>query len=798
MENRLPLQQWLLLLLMIVGCTLSFSTILNAQNFTLNYTGPDTIFTDNNCTATLEWGHPNTVSFTSNSGNDIDTFYINNISGGYQIGDEIRAARNVFVSIDYYVEDVTGNNEIIRTALRLMIRDTIRPIFDLSTLPNDTSYASLGDVPQPPSISTIMATDNCGVETIRYNGEGARPVACGQFTRIWEALDTADNSTIYTQTITILGDVDAPVWTSNPTDINYACDTASNISMVITDWLAANGNGVITDASNFTVIHDYVGLDSCGIIGNALVTFIATDECKNTAMATGNIIIRDTIQPNINPTATDTTVNSSNPSLTLSNWLAAHGYAVAMDFCTDIDNSDTSIHWMVSNIDTVIICGNNVDYEATFVVIDDCGNVDSTMATYSVIDDSGLDVAGVNPDTTESCGEDLIKVNQWFIRISDKDVFDQNGTKLRFSGINYKDRDGVEGTWLGQGQPFNAGFIPVNDCNWYLDAEILYRDTCGQTGRDTARISFLDTIAPTIANIPLDTIVSCGEVPPATIMGVTATDNCDTGLTITVTEIIDTTLSAINITRMWMATDDCNNSIVDTQFITVIDTVAPILMDVPNDTVSTCDDLPFSLFLLTATDNCTPEEDLFVDFFETDNQGIHPDSCETYNYTITRTWIVVDAFNNADTATQVITVVDTIAPTFTMPMDVTISCELRDDLSITGQPTNLNDDCDTAPDFSFVDLVIGGDCVGNGVLDTIIRTWTVIDACGNSSDSTQQIILIDTTAPVLMGLVTDITIQCNGDTIPVPVIGTDITAMDNCSDNPIIQYLGETNTQNTD
>ncbi len=798
MDNRLPLQQWLLLLLIIVGCTLSFSTVLTAQNFTINYTGPDTIFTDNTCTATLDWGHPNTISFTADNGNDIDTFYINNISGGYQIGDVIRAARNTFVNIDYYVEDVTGESEIIRTALRLLIRDTIRPIFNLTTLPRDTSYSSLGNVPLPPSISTIMASDNCGVETIRYNGEGTRPAACGQFTRTWEVLDTADNSTIYIQTITIVEDETAPVWTSNPTDINYDCNIAENITDTISNWLTANGNGTITDASNFTVTHDFIGLDSCGITGDAVVIFTATDECGNTSTATGNINVRDTIQPIINLGAKDTTVNLSNPSVTLAAWLAAHGYAMATDFCTTIDNSDTSTQWTVASIDTVVVCSNNIDYEATFVVTDACGNMDSTMATYTVIDNAGLNVSGIHSDTTETCGADIIKTNQWFIRISAKDVFDQNGTKLKFNGINYKDRDGVEGTWFGIGDPFNANFIPINDCNWYLDAVILYRDTCGQEGRDTARISFFDTIAPILTNIPLDTTVSCGEVPIASIEGINATDNCDTGLTITVTEIMDTTLSSINITRMWTATDDCNNSVIDTQLITVIDTVAPVLTDVPNDTISTCDDIPFSFILLTATDNCTLEEDLFIDFFEDDDQGTHPDSCQTYNYTITRTWIVVDAFNNADTSIQIITVVDTLAPTFTMPADVTVSCELRDDITITGQPTNLSDDCDTAPDFSFVDLVIGGDCVGSGVLDTIIRTWTVRDACGNSSDSTQQIILIDTTAPVLVGLVTDITIQCNGDTIPVPVIGTDITATDNCSDSPIIQYLGETNTRSSD
>jgi len=509
---------------MIVGCTLSFSTFLNAQNFTLNYTGPDTIFTDNNCTAILEWGHPNTVSFTSDTGSDIDTFYIDNISGGYQIGDIIRAARNTFVSIDYYVEDVNGNNEIIQTALRLLFRDTISPVFDLSTLPNDTSYASLGDVPLPPSISTIMAMDNCGIETIRYNGEGTRPVACGQFTRTWEALDTIGNSAIYRQTITILGDGDAPVWTSNPTDVNYACDTASDISTVISDWLAVNGNGIITDASDFTVSHDYMGLlDSCGITGNAVVTFTAADECGNTSTAVGTITIKDTIAPIISLTASDTTVMFPNPSIDLADWLAAHGHSMATDLCTDIDNSNTSTQWTVSNIDTVAACGNNVDFDVTFVVTDDCGNTDSTMATYSILDTLGLNISGLNPDTIESCGgtgEDRLKVEQWFIAISGRDFFDANGDELDFQRIDYRDVAGVEGSWLGVGVPFNASFIPRHDCTWYLDAEILYENICGQIGRDTARISFFDTIVPILSNIPIDTIVSCGAVPMASIANI--------------------------------------------------------------------------------------------------------------------------------------------------------------------------------------------------------------------------------------------------------------------------------------
>ena len=265
MENRLPWQQQLLLLLMIVGCTLSFSTFLQAQSFTLNYTGPDTLFVGNNCTTTLDWGHPNTVTFTAENSNEIDTFYISSISAGLQIGDTIRSIQDTAIIVAYYVVDTAGVDSTI--TLSLIIGDSIPPIFEITTLPRDTIYSSLDSVPSPPDINGIIATDNCGVETIRYNGESSPRPLCGQFTRTWEAIDSAGNTTVYTQIITINADENAPVWSTNPTNIDYACNTGTSID----DWLAANGNGTITDTSNFTVTHDFLGIDSC-FIENRVVT----------------------------------------------------------------------------------------------------------------------------------------------------------------------------------------------------------------------------------------------------------------------------------------------------------------------------------------------------------------------------------------------------------------------------------------------------------------------------------------------------------------------------------------------
>ncbi|MEM1118902.1 MAG: gliding motility-associated C-terminal domain-containing protein [Bacteroidota bacterium] len=795
MENRL-LPQQLLRYLVAVACFVSFSTFIKAQNFTLDYSGPDTLFVGDDCSTTLDWDNENTVSFTAQSGAAIDTFYITNISAGFQIGDEIRAPRPIFVS--YFVEDELGNSQNLQSVLRIVIADSIKPVFDLSTLPRDTAYERIDDVPLRQSNSTIGVSDNCGIESIRYLGESDRPTTCGSFTRTWAALDTARNETRYVQTITIGIGTNPPQWTNPPTPFTIACDFSIDLETELNNWLNRNGNTSATSNTDITYTHDFEGLNGCGATGMTNVTFTATDECGNASTIVGNITVTDSIAPVINPEANDTSVIFNNDPISLEDWLVTRGGAMASDFCTVIDNSDTSSHWMVTNIDTTAACGNNADYAVTFVVMDDCGNADTTAATFSVIDTIGPNLQGLIRDTFEFCettnkGQ---KLEQWFLRVRGLDLVDSGGNDLTFLRVDFTGRDGFSGTWSSNAVSFDGSFIPEHDCTWFADAAFIFRDVCGKEGVDSARFFLRDTIRPELVNIPVDTTVACGEVPSVDIT-VSATDNCDTSLVIAVTETSDTTTSAITITRTWTATDDCGNSRAESQLITVIDTIAPVLAETPADTIVACDNVPETPLFLLATDNCTPEEAILFDFVERSNQLDHPDSCQTYQYTITRIWKAIDAFNNVDSAVQVITVIDTIRPTFTTPMDVTVSCELQDDLSITGQPTDLMDNCVTLPDFSFTDLVIGGDCIGSGTLDTIIRTWTVTDACGNISQNTQQIILIDTTAPIITGLITDITVQCNGDAIPLPTIGTDITATDNCGE-PLLQYVGETNTQSTD
>ena len=91
------------------------------------------------------------------------------------------------------------------------------------------------------------------------------------------------------------------------------------------------------------------------------------------------------------------------------------------------------------------------------------------------------------------------------------------------------------------------------------------------------------------------------------------------------------------------------------------------------------------------------------------------------------------------------------------------------------------------PTITLNETITPGACAGDQV---IIREWTAEDECGNIVTETQTITVEDTEAPVLSGIPADEVVEC--DAVPTPpVIGTDITATDDCDPNPSIT-LNET------
>ena len=212
--------------------------------------------------------------------------------------------------------------------------------------------------------------------------------------------------------------------------------------------------------------------------------------------------------------------------------------------------------------------------------------------------------------------------------------------------------------------------------------------------------------------------------------------------------------------------------------ITVQDTQAPVLAGIPADVTVECDAIPVLPVIgtdITATDNCDATPTITVD------STITPGTC-TGTYTLVREWTATDDCGNDTTVVQTITVQDTQAPTLAgIPANVTVECDGIPPLPIPGAVT-ATDNCDPIPTITVDSTITAGSCTGTYILT---REWTAEDDCGNAVTESQTLTIVDTQAPNLAGVPANVTVEC--DAIPaLPIIGTDITATDNCDPTPTI------------
>lgn len=298
-------------------------------------------------------------------------------------------------------------------------------------------------------------------------------------------------------------------------------------------------------------------------------------------------------------------------------------------------------------------------------------------------------------------------------------------------------------------------------------------DSCSFT------VTVVDDTPPTISCPPTLSYDCLGDAPaPYTSLaaleaaGGSAADNCGIAPASFALASETYTGDACDrlIRRTYQIADDAGNTAACTQEITVLDSTAPILMGVPADVTVECDAVPTPASV-TATDNCDADPE--VTYSETRTNG----SCAN-SYTLTRSWMATDDCGNTKSASQTITVADTIAPVLTgVPDDTTAECDT------VPAPANVTatDNGDASVEVAFSETRTAGTCA-NGYMLT--RTWTATDDCGNSTRESQVITVVDTTAPALVGVPANVTLEC-GDGLPEPA---NVTATDNCNAAPTMSY----------
>jgi hypothetical protein len=285
-------------------------------------------------------------------------------------------------------------------------------------------------------------------------------------------------------------------------------------------------------------------------------------------------------------------------------------------------------------------------------------------------------------------------------------------------------------------------------------------DYCGQTAECTQIIVINDITPPTITCPAPLTIVCTADLPLPDTSLVTASDDCNGLLKAFVSDVSDNLTCPETIIRTYQATDICGNATPCTQIITINDDIAPVLDPAPADLALQCLAEVPAMIDLAWTDNCAGSGTV---------TGTDTSDGNTCPETITRMWTYMDACGNADTVTQIITIMDDVAPVFeTPPAAVTVPCfaEVPPMVDLT-----WTDNCDGTGTVTGTDSSDGGTCP-----EIITRTWTYTDLCGNPATVTQTITIDDDTAPVFETPPAAVTVQCFAEVPPM----VDLTWTDNC------------------
>lgn len=220
-----------------------------------------------------------------------------------------------------------------------------------------------------------------------------------------------------------------------------------------------------------------------------------------------------------------------------------------------------------------------------------------------------------------------------------------------------------------------------------------------------------------------------------------------------------------------LETNDPDQPEIDLEYTCDGDTLEPDLTCPADITIGCAESTaPSNTGEASASDTCSTP---VINYTDSTIPGICPEES-----VITRTWTAADDCGNTVSCSQTITVEDNTAPTLSeVPEDLTVECDA------VPEPADITatDNCDPSPSISYSETRTDGDCASNY---TLIRTWTAVDACGNSTSETQIIAVQDTTPPV---------ISCNAPaaiTPPDAPISFTATATDNCDELPSAVITG--------
>lgn len=786
-------------------CTM---TGLRAQSGFFNFSPPvpNTRSVGPLCSATFQTAPTPTV--TSAVGATITVSQFDPVNSGFSITDGFVAPATVLAY--WYVEDDQGHSFSFPYTIQFV--DATAPIFNTVGIDNPLVLASVVQLTPPPN---VPVSDNCTPTpqiVVTYSESGTIPDTCeqGTFFRTWIAEDLAGNTSVFTQSVVIYKDSIQPVITVAPVNGSAPCELLPGawnnwLSTQMANFTATDGSGIKAYWNNAPASFP------AGCPAPITVTFRVTDNCNFIRLTTATFSTFDNEAPYV-ATAPQTKVTFCKPANTyaaeLAQWISNRAGSVVQDSCTpdnmlvhkmyiggvEQDSAQITAAFLSSLNNacaTQIIDAQTFDRVRGSVLVefrttDACGQTTSAGDVAFILRDTLAPVISGN-NITEECGggDDQSDLQAW-INAQGNATFTDDCTQASWTNFSWLTSTGNSGSGSFGAGPYPA--IQANSCNWFVDVTFRATDGCGNTGAKTLRFSITDLTPPSISGFNPVVTIYCPNQEPA-VPTASTSDNCDANVSLTFTKtILNQSCAGIYDVRVdWLATDDCGNTSTAIQTFQVRDTSGPVFTLVPAALTFRCDTfvlppVPVQNIDISADDACGAV--LSITTQTVSNQNPDPNLCSHYTYTILRTFTATDDCGRTRTATQVITVIDNQAPVLSGLADTTLLCSAP---LLVPAPVG-SDACGSPVSAAIVssEVILAGVCANS---DTIRRVWTAQDVCGNPGTFVQNIIRIDTVAPILTNVPADITVQCLS--IPAPPALASMTGTDNC-DNSVAFSFTET------
>jgi hypothetical protein len=595
------------------------------------------------------------------------------------------------VTVTITAIDLSGNSSVATKAITVV--DTLAPEITVSNITLD--LGANGSVALP--LGTALALDNCTSSSVEYSTTTFSCDDLGANTVTVTARDASGNVSQEDFTVTV-NDVTDPTLSAVTSPVVVALDANGSGSISESDVVAAFGDncGTVTVSVTPTSF-------GCLDLGSNNVTITATDGSNNTTTVIKAVTVVDNMNPVLTMSAAPVALYLDvNGSATID---ASGLGASATDNCSlaptvTLSNTTFSCAELGSNTITVTAAdgnGNSVTATKSVTVYDTLSPAITVPASVALnIGASGSVALGNPASATDNCGQPVITYDVTSFDCSDLGTntvevtaTDANGN-VSTANMTVVVSDNIDPTLnlvssavtvaldasgsavLSTSQVVSSvtdncsGVTVTVSPNSFgcsdLGANtvtVTATDGSGNTTIATTSVTVVDNIDPVITVVanPADVVLDAtGSGSITAAMVASATDNCTTAPTITVTPTTVDCSDLGVVTVTVIASDANGNTSTASVPLNVVDNAAPVITSAQGDTTLAACEAQFN-YAVNVTDNCG--------FTATMTSGLASGSTFPVG-TTTVTWVFADASGNAVTHSFDVTVEP--LGTYTLPV----------------------------------------------------------------------------------------------------------------------------------